>query len=83
MDYDKNRDRHYKQTDEKIKLHSIVFRALLNLFLLTVVGTVTVFASTTQTNRSALIILGMFATLVLFVGCVAYFVLINREIKRY
>ena len=83
MDQHNYREQYYRRTEERIKLHSLVFRSLLNLLLITIVGTVTVFATRTQTNWGSLIILGSFATLVLVVACIAYFVVIRKEINSY
>ena len=83
MDQQNHREQHYKRTEERIKLHSLVFRSLLNLLLITIVGTVTVFATRTQTNWGSLIILGSFATLVMAIVCVAYFAVIRNEINNY
>lgn len=74
--------RYVKRLEKRIELHKIVFRALLNLLIITIVGTVTVFATRTQTNWGALTTLGLYAVLVLAVGCLGYFVCVNKEINK-
>ena len=51
MDQHKYHEQHYKRTEERIKVLTTVLRFFLNLLLITVVGTVTVFANATTTNR--------------------------------
>jgi hypothetical protein len=75
-------ERHVKRLEKRIELHKKVFRALLNLLIITIVGTVTVFATRPQTNWGALISLGLYAILVLAVGCLGYFLYVNKEINR-
>jgi len=74
--------RYVKRLEKRIELHKIVFRVLLNLLIITIVGTVTVFATRTQTNWGALTTLGLYAVLVLAVGCLGYFVCVNKEINK-
>lgn len=74
--------RYVKRLEKRIELHKIVFRVLLNLLIITIVGTVTVFATRTQTNWGAITTLGLYAVLVLAVGCLGYFVCVNKEINK-
>lgn len=83
MDQHKYREQHYKKTEDRVKVLTVVLRFFLNLLLITVVGTVTVFANATTTNRGALLILGFFATLVVSVICAALYFYIESNINKY
>ncbi len=83
MDQDKYREQHYKRIEDRIKTLTVVFRFFLNLLLITIVGTVTVFANVTTANRGALLILGFFATLVVSIICAVLYFYIESNISKY
>ncbi len=75
-------ERNIKQTEQRISLHQLVFRALLSMLMITIIGTVTVFATRTHSQWGTLITLGLYSIFVLIVVSLAYFSYIHQEIKK-
>ena len=74
MDQDQYRQQHYKRTEETIKLNSLVLCSLLGLLVVVLIGTGTAIVTATNSNRGALIILGLFVSLVLLAAAVALYI---------
>lgn len=83
MDQHKYREQHYKRTEETIKLNSLVLRSLLGLLVVVLIGTGTAIVTATNSNRGALIILGLFVSLVLLVAAVTLYITIRRDISKF
>lgn len=77
------KERAYKRIEERVKLHTVIFRFLLNALLLTFVGTVTLWVNATLPQSGSFIILGLFTSLVLMILCVSMYIVINNDINLY
>ena len=83
MDQHRYREQHYKRTEETIKLNSLILRSLLGLLVVVLIGTGTAIATATNSNRGALIILGLLSVTILFSAAAGLYAAIRRDIKKF
>lgn len=76
-------EQHYKRTEERIRLYSLIMRYNLNALLITFVGTVGVWTSDNQEKQGTFIILGTFVILILSILFVVLYYRIKNNINRY
>ena len=77
------KERAYKRIEERVKIHTVLLRFLLNALLLTFVGTVTLWVNTTLEQSRTFIVLGLFTSLILMVLSAGAYLYIKNDINKY
>jgi len=78
-----DKERAYKKIDERIKLNVVILRFLLNTFLITLAGTVTLWLNGTLNQNQPFMIVAVITSFVLFIACLFLYSYIHKEINRY